>query len=62
MSRVKFRFSSIQIVRATAAFAVAFFHIILGQKETDAANTLFFDFNGAWGVDLFFVISGFIMV
>lgn len=62
MSRVKFKFSSIQIIRATAAFAVAFFHIILGQKETDAANTLFFDFNGAWGVDLFFVISGFIMV
>lgn len=40
---------SIQVMRAIAAIAVVFVHIPVLAK------------NGTWGVDLFFVISGFIM-
>lgn len=44
----KVRMDCIQILRAVAALAVVTHHIPLFE-------------NGAWGVDLFFVISGFIM-
>lgn len=44
----KVRMDCIQILRAVAAIAVVTHHIPLFE-------------NGAWGVDLFFVISGFIM-
>lgn len=42
------KLESIQMLRAVAALAVVFFHIPLFR-------------NGNWGVDIFFVISGFIM-
>ncbi|MHC8319034.1 acyltransferase family protein [Pseudomonas sp. LB3P31] len=42
------KLESVQMLRAIAALAVVFFHIPLFR-------------NGDWGVDIFFVISGFIM-
>ncbi|MBF8780083.1 acyltransferase family protein [Pseudomonas fulva] len=42
------KLESVQMLRAIAALAVVFFHIPLFR-------------NGEWGVDIFFVISGFIM-
>ncbi|MBA1200795.1 acyltransferase [Pseudomonas capeferrum] len=42
------KLDSVQLLRAIAALAVVFFHIPLFR-------------NGDWGVDIFFVISGFIM-
>lgn len=42
------KLDSVQMLRAIAALAVVFFHIPLFR-------------NGDWGVDIFFVISGFIM-
>jgi peptidoglycan/LPS O-acetylase OafA/YrhL len=43
------RLDSVQVLRAIAAVAVAVYHAVV------------FGFDGTWGVDLFFVISGFIM-
>jgi exopolysaccharide production protein ExoZ len=56
------RLDSIQILRAVAALAVMFAHLwptlaFYGVKDA-IPNFIF----GASGVDLFFVISGFIMV
>ena len=56
------KISAIQGARALAASAVAFFHIITSQSKTDAQHMWLAHFDGSWGVDLFFVISGFIMM
>jgi exopolysaccharide production protein ExoZ len=56
------RLDSIQILRACAALAVMFAHLwptLAGYGTQDAIPNFIF---GASGVDLFFVISGFIMV
>ncbi len=51
---------SIQYLRAIAAMMVVFFHI-LAKLESSSLHDNFF-YVGAAGVDLFFVISGYIMV
>tara|TARA_R110002073_G_scaffold49097_5_gene131503 strand:+ start:1602 stop:2630 length:1029 start_codon:yes stop_codon:yes gene_type:complete len=52
----------IQFARGIAAVAVAVFHTIGGQRYVEPDYMIFAGFDGSWGVDLFFVISGFIMV
>ena len=56
-------FTSIQALRAFAALAVVSFHVIRTGKEHgyDAPLLAFLDGWGACGVDIFFVISGFVM-
>jgi len=54
---------SIQYLRGIAAIAVVFRHL---SERREKYNIIAAGFNGAdidlWGADLFFVISGFIMV
>jgi exopolysaccharide production protein ExoZ len=54
-------YPSIQILRGVAALSVVYFHAVLqvrpGLEQTGSMLPEF----GAWGVDLFFVISGFVM-
>jgi len=54
---------AIQYLRGIAAIAVAIFHLTLAQEQffpkKEAVMPIFY---GLWGVDIFFVISGFIMV
>jgi peptidoglycan/LPS O-acetylase OafA/YrhL len=47
--------NSIQLLRAIAALSVVYFHYLYITSPPMAITT------GAWGVDIFFVISGFIM-
>lgn len=51
----------VQYLRAAAAFAVVLFHISVLSQETWGLDPARVDHVGAAGVDLFFVISGFIM-
>jgi peptidoglycan/LPS O-acetylase OafA/YrhL len=51
---------SIQILRGIAALAVVFFHIGRKAESTGIVTGNFFE-AGKYGVDLFFIISGFIM-
>lgn len=55
---------NIQYLRAFAALSVVFFHIIGSASAYDAAPKLIgvFEGHGASGVDIFFVISGYIMM
>lgn len=57
------QFKSIQYLRGIAATAIVFRHL---SDRTDKYNIIVPGFNGIdiglWGVDLFFVISGFVMV
>jgi exopolysaccharide production protein ExoZ len=55
---------NIQILRAFAALNVVYFHIIMSADSYDQPVDFFFvlDGWGASGVDIFFVISGFVMV
>lgn len=50
---------SIQILRCLAAIVVVLYHI--GEKIKVDSNTGFFQV-GAIGVDIFFIVSGFIMM
>lgn len=52
---------SVQYLRAIAAILVVFFHISVLSQETWGLDPDRVDHVGAAGVDLFFVISGFIM-
>lgn len=52
---------SIQYLRAAAALAVLFYHISAMSQETWGLDPAHIDHAGAAGVDLFFVISGFVM-
>lgn len=52
---------SVQYLRAAAAIVVVFFHVSVLSQETWGLDPAGVDYVGAAGVDLFFVISGFIM-
>jgi len=58
------KIDSIQVLRGIAAFAVAVYHLKYLTRDNLAFSQIldFFFNNGAAGVNLFFVISGFIMV
>ena len=58
------RIKNIQALRGVAVLLVVFFHMVTIEKKYGGTNTLlpdYFQF-GMFGVDLFFVISGFVMV
>ena len=60
----KLKLSSIQVARGVAALAVVAFHMLATQPKYFSGTDVlpeFFEF-GESGVDLFFVISGFVMV
>lgn len=56
--------TNIQILRAIAAIIVIAFHTVLAAEKYNLPTNFFYkvDFWGAAGVDIFFIISGFIMV
>jgi len=54
--------ANIQILRGVAAFAVVAFHAQQNVRGNDLTDTMPDLLVGAFGVDLFFAISGFIMV
>ena len=57
------RLASIQILRAAAAMGVVFAHLTELYRAVFNAKDAVWDFHyGNFGVDLFFVISGFVMV
>lgn len=58
------KLQNIQALRGVAVLAVVFFHLILIEKKYGGATTILPDWLsfGMFGVDLFFVISGFVMV
>lgn len=55
---------NIQVLRAIAAIMVIAFHTVLAAQEYNLATNFFYkvDIWGAAGVDIFFIISGFIMI
>ncbi|HNK62953.1 MAG TPA: acyltransferase [Anaerolineales bacterium] len=58
------KLNNIQAMRGFAVLAVVFFHLIIIERKYGGGNTLLpglLEF-GMFGVDLFFVISGFVMV
>lgn len=60
-------YSSIQVLRGIAALSVVFFHVSEMLLQYTDGNGLFCKLSSLWytgaaGVDLFFVISGFVMV
>lgn len=58
------RLQNIQALRGVAVLSVLFFHLVVIERKYGGANTLLPDWLqfGMFGVDLFFVISGFVMV
>lgn len=57
------RIGNIQILRGTAALLIVLYHLLLGEKAYTARAFLLPDLlsYGACGVDLFFLISGFVL-
>jgi peptidoglycan/LPS O-acetylase OafA/YrhL len=57
------KIANIQVMRGFAALAVTFFHIAGTQRKEGFDTWIFFPFRnwGSWGVDLFFIISGYVM-
>lgn len=57
------RIEAIQYLRGIAALVVVFAHVASMQHSLAPSLPVFLpEFNGFWGVDIFFVISGFIIV
>lgn len=57
------KIANIQVMRGVAALAVTFFHIAGTQRKEGFESWIFSPFRnwGSWGVDLFFIISGYVM-
>jgi len=57
------KIANIQIMRGIAALAVTFFHVAGTQEKEGLIGWVFSPFIGwgSWGVDLFFIISGYVM-
>jgi exopolysaccharide production protein ExoZ len=57
------KIANIQVMRGVAALAVTLFHVAGIQEKEGFNGWLFSLFNGwgSWGVDLFFIISGYVM-
>ncbi len=57
------KIANIQVMRGMAALAVTLFHIAGTQEKEGLNGWLFSPFKewGSWGVDLFFIISGYVM-
>lgn len=57
------KIANIQVLRGVAAISVMLFHVAGTQEKEDLSGFLFTPFKnwGSWGVDLFFIISGFVM-
>ena len=56
--------SNLQYLRAFAAINVVYLHVLIGGNSYDRSSTMF-PILGEWGangVDIFFVISGFVMI
>jgi len=58
------KIQNIQALRGIAVIAVVFSHLVIIEKKYGGSETILPEFLlfGKFGVDLFFVISGFIMV
>jgi len=63
MTKQPHKLQAIQSLRAIAATLVVLYHIG-GQEKlyTQADNAILSNFEGSYGVDIFFIISGFIMI
>ncbi|MEA2116633.1 MAG: acyltransferase, partial [Thermodesulfobacteriota bacterium] len=63
-NQISNRIKNIQALRGVAVLLVVFFHMVTIEKKYGGTNTLLSDYFqfGMFGVDLFFVISGFVMV
>jgi len=57
------KIANIQVMRGIAALAVTLFHVAGTQDKEGLSGWLFSPFKGwgSWGVDLFFIISGYVM-
>lgn len=57
------KIANIQVMRGIAAIAVTLFHVAGTQEKEGLKGWMFSAFNGwgSWGVDLFFIISGYVM-
>lgn len=58
------KLQNVQALRGVAVLAVVFFHLIIIERRYGGVDTILPDWLafGMFGVDLFFVISGFVMV
>ena len=56
--------SNLQYLRAFAAINVVYLHVLIGGNSYNKSSKMYFILGewGANGVDIFFVISGFVMI
>lgn len=61
-AKIRAEFSTIQALRAIAALMVVYYHCLIRWAELNGVPENHIHPNGSAGVDVFFVISGFVMV